>query len=79
MPGNAKASVLVAYLRGSKQPRMPLNGETAPEAQIKLIETWIDQGAKIDTIKPGWPYTPPVRHMLCRRLRILRVGTYADR
>ena len=60
VPGNASASALVAYLRGTKQPKMPMNGEAASETQIKLIETWINQGAKVDTVKLGWPYTPPV-------------------
>ena len=60
VPGNAKASTLVAYLRGTKQPRMPLNGEAVPEAQIRAVEAWINQGAKIDAVKLGWPYTPPV-------------------
>ncbi len=60
VPGNAKASALVAYLRGTTQPRMPMGGEALPEAQIKAVEMWINQGAKIDAIKLGWPYTPPV-------------------
>ena len=58
VPGNATSSALVAYIRGQKQPRMPLNHEAVPEPQIKLIETWINQGAKIDEVKLGWPYTP---------------------
>ena len=58
--GNAKDSALVAYLRGQHQPRMPMGREAVPEAQIKLIETWINQGAKVDAIKLGWPYTSPV-------------------
>ena len=58
--GNAKDSALVGYLRGQHQPRMPLGREAAPDAQIKQIEMWINQGAKIDAIKLGWPYTPPV-------------------
>ena len=60
VPGNAATSALVAYIKGQKQPRMPLNHEAVPEAQIKLIETWINQGAKIDEVKLGWPYTPVV-------------------
>ena len=59
VPGNAKSSVLVGYLRGTTQPRMPMGGEALPEAQIKAVETWINQGAKIDAVKLGWPYTPP--------------------
>ena len=60
VPGNATASAIVAYIKGQKQPRMPLNHEAVPDAQIKLIETWINQGAKIDEVKLGWPYTPVV-------------------
>ena len=60
VPGNAASSALVAYIKGQKQPRMPLNHEAVPDAQIKLIETWINQGAKIDEVKLGWPYTPVV-------------------
>ena len=60
VPGNPRASALVAYLRGLKQPQMPLNGEPAPEPQIKLIEAWVAQGANIDPVKTTWPYTSPV-------------------
>ncbi len=60
VPGNAKASALVAYLRGTTQPRMPMGGEALPEAQIKAVEMWINQGAKIDAARLGWPYTPLV-------------------
>ena len=59
VPGNAKSSVLVAYLRGAVQPRMPMGGEAIPEAQIRAVETWINQGARIDAVRLGWPYTPP--------------------
>ena len=59
VPGNAADSVLVAYLNGRKKPQMPLGKAALTEPQIKTITAWIDQGAKIDTIKLGWPYTPP--------------------
>ena len=60
VPGNAKDSLLLAYLRGQKQPQMPLGGPPASAALIAAIATWIDQGAKIDAVKLGWPYTAPV-------------------
>ena len=60
VPGKAAQSVLIAYLRGQRQPRMPLNQSPLPEAQIRKIEQWIGQGAKVDVLKLGWPYTPPV-------------------
>lgn len=64
VPGKASESLIVAYLKGQKQPRMPLNGAPAPADQIKQIEDWINQGAKIDPLKLGWPYTRPVAHAI---------------
>lgn len=61
VPGSAKTSKIIAYLRGTQQPRMPMNGEPASEEQTHKIETWIDQGAKIDAVKLGWPYTKPAK------------------
>jgi mono/diheme cytochrome c family protein len=60
VPGKAHASTLLAYLRGQKQPRMPFGKPALPAEQIDKIAAWIDQGAKIDAVKLGWPYTPPV-------------------
>ncbi len=57
--GSPSSSLLISYLRGKKQPRMPMKAPPLPADQIALIETWIKQGAKIDQIKLGWPYTPP--------------------
>jgi mono/diheme cytochrome c family protein len=59
VPGNPKASLLIAYLRGAKQPRMPMGRPPLSEAQIRQVETWIAQGAVVDTEKLGFPYTPP--------------------
>jgi hypothetical protein len=62
VPGNSKQSLLIAYLRGAQQPRMPMNGTAISEAKIVRIAAWIDQGAKIDQAKLAWPYLPPVAH-----------------
>jgi hypothetical protein len=60
VPGKPTESVLLAYLRGTKQPRMPLNSEPLAAEKLKTVETWIAQGAKIDAVKLGFPYTAPV-------------------
>src|SRR5262249_42965730 len=60
VPGRAAESALVAYLRGQKQPQMPLGRLRVPEAQIRKIALWIDQGAQVDAVRLGWPYTRPV-------------------
>ena len=60
--GKSGESVLIAYLRGAKQPRMPMGGAAVPEARIRRIADWIDEGARIDAEKPIWPYTPPAAH-----------------
>lgn len=60
VPGHSQDSQLIAYLRGQKQPRMPLGGPQTADSQILMLAEWIDQGAKIDAVKLGWPYTAPV-------------------
>ncbi len=62
VPGKASASALIAYLRGQNRPRMPFGRPPIEAAQIERIAAWIDQGAKIDALKLGWPYAPPVAH-----------------
>lgn len=47
IPGNPSASELVRRIRGESRPRMPFDGPPyLDEAQIKLIEQWIAQGAR---------------------------------
>jgi mono/diheme cytochrome c family protein len=41
--GKSEESPLILYLRGKKQPRMPLGGPALPDAQIVLVAKWIDQ------------------------------------
>jgi mono/diheme cytochrome c family protein len=70
LPGKGASSPLVEALRGEgATDRMPLNQEPLAQAEIKLIEAWIDQGAKADPgEKPGvppnkvhWAFVPPRR------------------
>ena len=70
LPGKGDESPLVEALRGEGAgERMPLNRPPLAEAEIKLIQTWIDQGAKAQPDeKPGvppaevhWAFIPPVR------------------
>ena len=78
LPGKGASSPVIEALRGDgASERMPLNRPPLPEAEIKLIETWIDQGAKADPgEKPGvpparvhWAFVPPARPPLPRVAR----------
>ncbi len=73
LPGKGGSSPLIEALRGDgASDRMPLNRPPLPEAEIKLIETWIDQGAKaapgekpgVPPAKTHWAFVPPVRPTL---------------
>jgi WD40 repeat protein len=47
-PGEPAASHLVAVLKPTAEPRMPMKAEPLSDAQIALIETWVSEGAKFD-------------------------------
>lgn len=47
-PGNSATSQLIKSMRASGGQRMPKNRSAVPEDQIKLIEQWINDGAKSD-------------------------------
>jgi mono/diheme cytochrome c family protein len=68
--GNGAESPLVTAVRGDgPTERMPLNRPALAESQIKLLETWIDGGAKaVAEERPGiapasahWAFIPPHR------------------
>jgi mono/diheme cytochrome c family protein len=70
IPGHGAESPLVAALRGvGDGERMPLNRPALPESEIRIVETWIDQGAKgiagelpsQPAVKPHWAFIPPAR------------------
>ena len=60
VPGKSAESLLISYLSGKIQPRMPLNSAFVNTEQLAKIKLWIDQGAKIDALKLSWPYSVPV-------------------
>ena len=56
IPGNGEESLLVKKLRGSMGLRMPAGGRPAfSEDSIKLISTWIDEGARLDGASDNQP------------------------
>lgn len=61
LAGNAEASPLIQYLRGEKQPAMPLGEPPLPEEEIALIAAWIDRlPPPADTSRSegaAWPFT----------------------
>jgi len=67
IPGRAEDSPLVQRLRGTKEPRMPMNGAPLSEDQIAGISQWINE-LKVATTPEsqsrftslGWPWTPVV-------------------
>ena len=44
-----KESLVLAYLKGERQPRMPLGSPPLADDQIELFRSWIASGAKDDT------------------------------
>lgn len=45
--GNPRQSLLVQYVDGTRQPRMPVGGQLKP-VEIAMITRWIREGAKVD-------------------------------
>lgn len=44
-PGDAGNSYLFSLVTHASEPKMPLNGDKLPAAQLAIIEKWINQGA----------------------------------
>lgn len=44
-PGDAQNSVLVRYIEGRENPRMPYGRLPLSDSLIQVIRTWIDEGA----------------------------------
>jgi len=57
-PGSAAASLLVQRATGEMQPRMPLGGPPLAAAEVSILRTWIDEGARAtptsEPAKPKW-------------------------
>ena len=49
LAGKPDQSPVLAYLKGDRQPRMPLGGEALPAEQIDLFRRWIAEGGIDDT------------------------------
>jgi len=49
LAGKPDQSLVLAYLKGDRQPRMPLGGEPLPAEQIDLFRRWIGEGGNDDT------------------------------
>ncbi len=47
--GKPDQSILMAYIKGDKQPRMPFGGDPLTAEQIDLFRRWIGDGASDDT------------------------------
>ena len=64
--GAPQESVVLAYIKGERQPRMPFGSPPLPDDQIELFRRWIAGGAKDDTPPEGRetaaPDKPPVYH-----------------
>ena len=43
IPKRGSESPLILYLQGKKKPQMPFGSAPLPEAQIALLQKWIDQ------------------------------------
>lgn len=43
LPRNSSESPLLLYVQGKKKPRMPFGSAALPEAEVALIQKWIDQ------------------------------------
>ncbi|MCW5940584.1 MAG: hypothetical protein KIS66_00035 [Fimbriimonadaceae bacterium] len=43
--GDPKKSKIVAFVNGTRQPRMPMSGKPLPQASIDLLTKWVKEGA----------------------------------
>jgi hypothetical protein len=66
-PGAPQESPVLAYVKGERQPRMPLGSPPLPDDQIELFRRWIAGGAKDDTPPEARETSaldqPPVYHL----------------
>ena len=49
VPGEPEASLVIAHLTGSQEPRMPLGPSPLADSEIELFRRWIRGGAQDDT------------------------------
>jgi WD40 repeat protein len=53
VPRDPDKSLVMAYLKGDRQPRMPLGGDPLTAEQIGFFQRWIEAGAVDDTPEVG--------------------------
>jgi mono/diheme cytochrome c family protein len=65
--GAPAESLILAYIKGERQPRMPFGSPPLADDQIELFRSWIAAGAKDDTPpearESAAPDQPPVYHL----------------
>lgn len=66
-PGSPEESLILAYIKGERQPRMPFGSPPLADDQIELFRRWIAGGAKDDTPPEARESAaldkPPVYHL----------------
>ena len=66
-PGAPEESLILAFIKGERQPRMPFGSPALPDDQIESFQRWIAAGAKDDTPPEARetlaPDQPPVYHL----------------
>lgn len=62
--GEPDASLLLGYVSGVQQPRMPLGQPALPDEQIAVLRSWIAEGAKDDStpVEMADANKPPTYH-----------------
>jgi mono/diheme cytochrome c family protein len=82
LPGHAKTSRIMAMVRGAEGEIMPPVGEKLTDAQVALIEKWIDQGAEwpasADAVK-HWAWEPIRRPAVPTVKTVVPAATDIDR
>lgn len=66
--------LLIDYVTGKRQPRMPLGAEPLPEEQIAALRRWIEAGGKDDSPAEAVPSSAP---QLYRQLPLINALAYS--
>src|SRR5262245_10766475 len=57
VPGKSDESYFIDVILEDADPRMPYKLDSLPQAEIKLLEKWVAEGAKYDGTNPGEDWT----------------------
>ena len=55
---SSASSLLIQRITGVKTPRMPYNADPLPDAEVRILKDWIDQGAKPGSAPEAPSWTP---------------------